>query len=127
VRAAGEEWDLGIARAAAFLAALVCGAFAALLLARPAPALPRWTGIALGSWSACCSRRRRRCFSSGSATRPRRGSSRTTRPTKAELGGDLVLHLDNPYGHDYNALRPGALLHTRRHGLAACPRQRGLR
>jgi hypothetical protein len=47
VRAAGEEWDTGIARACAFLAALLCGGFAALLLARPRPALPSWTGVAL--------------------------------------------------------------------------------
>ena len=32
VRAAGEEWDVGIARAAAFLAALLCGAAALTLL-----------------------------------------------------------------------------------------------
>jgi hypothetical protein len=35
VRAAGEEWDLGIPRAAAFLAALLCGATAVYLLVRP--------------------------------------------------------------------------------------------
>jgi hypothetical protein len=35
VRAAGEEWDLGIPRAAAFLAGLLCGAAAVLLLVRP--------------------------------------------------------------------------------------------
>ena len=46
VRAAGEEWDVGIARSAAFGAALLCGAVAAFLIWRPQP-LPRWTGIAL--------------------------------------------------------------------------------
>ena len=35
VRAAGEEWDVGIARAAAFLAALLCGARRAHAAARP--------------------------------------------------------------------------------------------
>ena len=37
VRAAGEEWDVGIARSAAFGAALLCGAVAAFLLWRPRP------------------------------------------------------------------------------------------
>ena len=37
VRAAGEEWDVGIARSAAFVAALLCGAVAALLIWRPQP------------------------------------------------------------------------------------------
>jgi hypothetical protein len=101
VRAAGEEWDVGIARAAAFLAALVCGAFAALLLARPAPALPRWTGIALVLLVGV--------LLSAPSTLLQLGLRDSTAPWfftndstyQAELGGDLVLHLDNPYGHDY--------------------------
>jgi hypothetical protein len=101
VRAAGEEWDLGIARAAAFLAALVCGAFAALLLARPAPALPRWTGVALVLLVGV--------LLTAPSTLLQLGLRDSTAPWfftndstyQAELGGDLVLHLDNPYGHDY--------------------------
>ncbi len=101
VRAAGEEWDLGIARAAVFLAALVCGAFAALLLARPAPALPRWTGIALVLLVGV--------LLTAPSTLLQLGLRDSTAPWfftndstyQAELGGDLVLHLDNPYGHDY--------------------------
>ncbi len=101
VRAAGEEWDLGIARAAAFLAALVCGTFAALLLARPAPALPRWTGIALVLLVGV--------LLTAPSTLLQLGLRDSTAPWfftndstyQAELGGDLVLHLDNPYGHDY--------------------------
>jgi len=101
VRAAGEEWDLGIARAAAFLAALVCGAFAALLLARPAPPLPRWTGIALVLLVGV--------LLTAPSTLLQVGLRDSTAPWfftndstyQAELGGDLVLHLDNPYGHDY--------------------------
>ena len=119
VRAAGEEWDLGIARAAAFLAALVCGAFAALLLARPAPALPRWTGIALVLPVGV--------LLTAPSTLLQLGLRDSTAPWfftndstyQAELGGDLVLHLDNPYGHDYTRLRPRALLHARRHRLAS--------
>jgi hypothetical protein len=62
VRAAGEQWDLGIPRASAFLAALLCGASAVWLLAArvrsdsarsqtAAPVrhvgLPRWVAIGL--------------------------------------------------------------------------------
>jgi hypothetical protein len=101
VRAAGEEWDLGIARTAAFLAALACGAFAALLLARPTPALPRWTGIALVLLVGV--------LLTAPSTLLQLGLRDSTAPWfftndstyQAELGGDLVLHLDNPYGHDY--------------------------
>ena len=54
VRAAGEEWDVGIARAAAFVAALLCGAAALFLLARRRPragrAGPAWRS---SSWSRC--------------------------------------------------------------------------
>ena len=46
VRAGGEEWDLGIPRACAFLAALLCGAVAVWLLAARS-ALPRWAAVGL--------------------------------------------------------------------------------
>jgi hypothetical protein len=102
VRAAGEEWDTGIARASAFVAALLCGAFAALLIARPRPALPRWTGIvlvlAVGALLAAPS------------TLLQVGLRDSTAPWfftndstyQAELGGELLLDFDNPYGHDYS-------------------------
>jgi hypothetical protein len=100
VRAAGEEWDVGIARAAAFAAALLCGAAAVLLLARPRP-WPRWAGallvLAVGVLLA------------GPSTLLQLGLRESTDPWfftndstyQIELGGDLVLDLDNPYGHDY--------------------------
>ena len=104
VRAAGEEWDLGIPRAAAFLAALLCGATAVWLLAvrsRAAAGLPRWAAIAL-------------ILSVGllltaPATLLQLGLRDSTAPWfftndstyQAELGGELLLDLDNPYGHDY--------------------------
>ena len=53
VRAAGEEWDLGIPRASAFLAALLCGAAAIYLLVRPR-ALSRGLAIALMSLPGRC-------------------------------------------------------------------------
>ena len=101
VRAAGEEWDVGIARAAAFAAALLCGAFAAFLLARRPQALPAWTGIALVLVVGV--------LLAAPSTLLQLGLRDSTAPWfftndstyQAELGGELVLDLDNPYGHDY--------------------------
>ena len=42
-----------------------------------------------------------------------------------EQSGELVLHGDNPYGHDYRRSGPRALLHPRRHALQAGARARG--
>jgi hypothetical protein len=100
VRAAGEEWDVGIARASAFVAALLCGAFAAYLLARPR-ALPRWTGIALVLAVGV--------LLAAPSTLLQIGLRDSTAPWfftndstyHVELGGELLLDLDNPYGHDY--------------------------
>jgi hypothetical protein len=101
VRAAGEEWDTGIARAAAFVAALLCGAFAALLVARPRPAPPRWTGIALVLAVGV--------LLAAPSTLLQIGLRDSTAPWfftndstyQVELGGELLLDLDNPYGHDF--------------------------
>ena len=101
VRAAGEEWDLGIARASAFLAALLCGAFAVVLLTRSRPALPAWTGVALVLAVGV--------LLTAPSTLLQLGLRDSTAPWfftndstyQAELGGDLVLHGHNPYGHDY--------------------------
>jgi len=104
VRAAGEEWDLGIPRASAFLAALLCGAVAVWLLAarsRAARGLPRWAAIALILAVGV--------LLTAPATLLQLGLRDSTAPWfftndstyQAELGGDLLLDLDNPYGHDY--------------------------
>jgi hypothetical protein len=124
VRAAGEEWDLGIPRASAFLAALLCGAVALWLLAaragRPRAAappsgagrlqaaaassgggLPRWAAIALVLAVGL--------LLTAPATLLQLGLRDSTAPWfftndstyQAELGGELLLDLDNPYGHDY--------------------------
>jgi hypothetical protein len=100
VRAAGEEWDLGIPRACCFLAALLCGGAATLLIARPrawskrlAVALIVAVGLLL----------------TAPATFLQVGLRDSTAPWfftndstyQIEQGGDLLLHLDNPYGHDY--------------------------
>jgi hypothetical protein len=107
VRAAGEEWDLGIPRAAAILAALLCGATAVWLLAvrsgasRAAAGLPRWAAVALILAVGL--------LLTAPATLLQLGLRDSTAPWfftndstyQAELGGELLLDLDNPYGHDY--------------------------
>jgi hypothetical protein len=100
VRAAGEEWDLGIPRASAFLAALLCGATAIYLLIRPR-GLSRGLAIALILAVGL--------LLTAPATLLQLGLRDSTAPWfftndstyQAELGGDLLLDLDNPYGHDY--------------------------
>jgi hypothetical protein len=104
VRAAGEEWDVGIARAAAFAAALLCGAVALFLLARRRPApLPRWAGVALVVGVALLLSVPSTLLQLGlrDATAPWFFTNDST--YQIELGGDLLLELDNPYGHDYRA------------------------
>jgi hypothetical protein len=100
VRAAGEEWDLGIARAAAFVAALLCGAAAVLLIARPRP-WPRWAGIALVLSVGVLLMAPSTLLQIGlrDSTAPWFFTNDST--YQVELGGELLLDLDNPYGHDY--------------------------
>jgi hypothetical protein len=100
VRAAGEEWDLGIPRACAFLAALLCGAVGVWLLAARS-ALPRWAAVCLVLAVGL--------LLTAPATLLQLGLRDSTAPWfftndstyQVELGGDLLLDLDNPYGHDY--------------------------
>jgi hypothetical protein len=100
VRAAGEEWDLGIPRACCFLAGLLCGAAAILLLARPRA----WSGrLAVALIIAVA------LLLTAPATLLQLGLRDSTAPWfftndstyQIEQGGDLLLELDNPYGHDY--------------------------
>ena len=100
VRAAGEEWDVGIARAVAFGAALLCGAAAVYLLAAKR-SWPRWTGVALVLAVGL--------LLAAPSTLLQLGLRDSTAPWfftndstyQIELGGGLLLDLDNPYGHDY--------------------------
>jgi Glycosyltransferase family 87 len=100
VRAAGEEWDVGIARAGAFGAALLCGAAAAVLLALKR-SWPRWVGIALVLAVGL--------LLTAPSTLLQLGLRDSTAPWfftndstyQVELGGELLLDLDDPYGHDY--------------------------
>jgi Glycosyltransferase family 87 len=100
VRAAGEEWDLGIPRACCFLAGLLCGAGAMLLIARPRA----WSkGLAVALILAVG------LLLTAPATLLQLGLRDSTAPWfftndstyQIEQGGDLLLDLDNPYGHDY--------------------------
>src|SRR5918999_2285070 len=100
VRAAGEEWDVGIARAATFVAALLCGAAAVVLLAVKR-SWPRWVGIALVLAVGL--------LLTAPSTFLQLGLRDSTAPWfftndstyQVELGGELLLDLENPYGHDY--------------------------
>jgi hypothetical protein len=100
VSAAGEEWDRGIPRACAFLAALLCGAAALVLLIRPA-AMTKGTAVALILAVGL--------LLAAPATLLQLGLRDSTAPWfftndstyQVELGGELLLDLDNPYGHDY--------------------------
>jgi len=100
VRAAGEEWDVGIARAAAFAAALLLGAAALTLYGRPRP-WPRAAGIALVLATGV--------LLLAPSTLLQLGLRQSTEPWfftndstyQVELAGDLLLDGENPYGHDY--------------------------
>ena len=101
VRAAGEEWDVGIARAACFVAALACGAAALALLARPRA----WSrGLSIGLVLAVG------VLLAAPSTLLQLGLRDSTAPWfftndstyQIELGGERLLDLDNPYGHDYS-------------------------
>jgi hypothetical protein len=102
VRAAGEEWDVGIARTAAFVAALVCGAAAAVLLTRrERPAWPRAAGIALVLVVGALLLFPSTLLSMGlrDSTRPWFFTNDST--YQIELAGDALLDGHNPYGHDW--------------------------
>jgi hypothetical protein len=100
VRAAGEEWDVGIARAAVFIAALLCGAAALTLYGRRrdwrAPAgiaLVLAVGVLLMAPSTLLQLGLRQ------STAPWFFTNDST--YQVELAGDLLRHGHNPYGHDY--------------------------
>ena len=99
VRAAGEEWDVGIARAAAFMAALLCGAAGLTLLRErtwprgAAVALVLAVGFLLAAPSTLLQLGLR------DSTEPWFFTNDST--YQIEQSGDLVLDGDNPYGHDY--------------------------
>jgi 4-amino-4-deoxy-L-arabinose transferase-like glycosyltransferase len=101
VRAADEEWDVGIARAACFLAGLALTLVAAWALRRPAHDWPAWTGTALVVGVALAILLPSTLLQVGlrDATEPWFFTNDST--FQIDLAGDLVLSGENPYGHDY--------------------------
>ncbi len=99
VRAAGEEWDVGIARAAAFLAALLVAGVAVVALRKRS--FGAWTGVALALAVAV--------MLIAPSTLLQMGLRQSTEPWfhvndstfQVDIAGDLVLDGENPYGHDY--------------------------
>jgi hypothetical protein len=100
VRAAGREWDVGIARTACFLAALLLAVVGAVALRRRD--WPAWTGVALAALVAL--------MLMAPSTLLQLGLRQSTHPWfftndstyQIELGGDALLHGHNPYGRDYS-------------------------
>lgn len=101
VRAAGEEWDVGIARAACFLAGLALALIAAWALRKPDRDWPAWTGTAIAVGVALALLLPSTLLQVGlrDATEPWFFTNDST--FQIDLAGDLVLHGENPYGHDY--------------------------
>lgn len=101
VRAAGEEWDVGIARSACFLAGLALALIAAWALRRPGSDRPAWLGTALAVGVALALLLPSTLLQIGlrDATEPWFFTNDST--FQIDLAGDLVLHGENPYGHDY--------------------------
>jgi hypothetical protein len=99
VRAAGEEWDVGIARAACFLAGLAVVLLGALSLR--GRAWPRWAGVVLVLGVALALLLPSTLLQVGlrDATAPWFHVNDSS--YQVELAGDLLLDGDNPYGHDY--------------------------
>jgi 4-amino-4-deoxy-L-arabinose transferase-like glycosyltransferase len=99
VRAAGNEWDVGIARSAAFLAALLAALIAALAVRRRA--WPRWLGWGLALVVALALLVPSTLLAVGlrHSTAPWFFTNDST--YQIELAGDLARHGHNPYGHDY--------------------------
>lgn len=99
VRAAGEEWDVGIARSACFLAALGLALFGAAALRRRER--PAWSGAALVLTVALALLVPSTLLSVGlrDATEPWFFTNDST--YQIEIAGDLVLDGENPYGNDY--------------------------
>ncbi len=100
VRAAGEEWDVGIARSACFLAGLALALIAVWALPRRGD-WPAWAGTALAVGVALALLLPSTLLQVGlrDATEPWFFTNDST--YQIDLAGELVLDGENPYGHDY--------------------------
>jgi len=101
VRAAGEEWDVGIARSACFLAGLALALIAVWALRRPGHDRPAWLGTAIAVGVALALLLPSTLLQVGlrDATEPWFFTNDST--FQIDLAGDLVLDGESPYGHDY--------------------------
>jgi len=99
VRAAGEEWDVGIARSACFLAALGLGLIGAAGLRRRD--WPAWAGAALVLAVALALLLPSTLLQVGlrDATDPWFHTNDSV--YQIEIAGEAILDGENPYGHDY--------------------------
>ena len=100
VRAAGQEWDVGIARTVCFAAGLLLAAVGTVALrARDWPA---WTGVSIVGLVALALLLPSTLLQVGlrQSTEPWFFTNDST--YQIELGGDLLLDGKNPYGHDYS-------------------------
>jgi hypothetical protein len=100
VRAAGEEWDVGIARSACFLAGLALALIGAWALRRRGD-WPAWAGtlLALGVALALLLPSTLLQIGLRESTDPWFFTNDST--YQIELAGDAILDGENPYGHDY--------------------------
>jgi hypothetical protein len=101
VRAAGEEWDVGIARAAAFVAALLCAIVALPALRRRS--WPAWAGSALVVVVALALLLPSTLLQLGlrDSTEPWFFTNDST--YQNELAGERLIDGDSPYGRDYKS------------------------
>jgi Glycosyltransferase family 87 len=99
VRAAGEEWDTGIARAAALLAGLLCALVGALALR--GRSWPAWTGVALVLVVAGMLLAPSTLLQAGLRQSTERWFHVNDSTYQVELAGEALFDGENPYGHDY--------------------------
>ena len=99
VRAAGEEWDVGIARAACLLAGLGLALTGAVAFRRRSISAATGVGLVLGVALALLLPSTLLQLGLREATAPWFHTNDST--YQIEIAGDLVLGGDNPYGHDY--------------------------
>lgn len=101
VRAAGEEWDVGIARTACFLAALLVGAAGLLLVG--GRTLSRRLGLALVVTVALALLLPSTLLQMGLRQSTAPWFDTNDSSYQIELAGDLLKDGSNPYGHDYRS------------------------
>jgi Glycosyltransferase family 87 len=99
VRAAGEEWDVGIARAACFLAGLAVALLGALSLRRRD--WPAWRAVLLAVGVALALLLPSTLLQLGLRQSSAPWFYTNDSTYQIEIAGELLLGGENPYGHDY--------------------------